>query len=70
MWIVDPNVCDDGTPFEEIIHIDCILCTVHLIGVYSKAFVLQCLTLHDSLDAFDSYYVNKYIDHHVFKVVF
>jgi hypothetical protein len=39
MWIVEPDLCDDGMPVEEIIHIDCILWAAHLIGVYGEAFV-------------------------------
>jgi hypothetical protein len=70
MWIVAPEFCDDGTPFEGIVHIDCILRAAHLIGVYGDTFVPQRLTLHDSLDAFDSYYVNKYIDHNAFELAY
>jgi hypothetical protein len=70
MWIVEPEFYNDGTPVEEIIHVDCIIRAAHLIGVYGEAFVHRHLTLHDSLDAFESYFVNKYIDHHAFEIAF
>ncbi len=70
MWIVQPEVYEDGTPFEGIIHIDCIMRAAHLIGVYRTTRIPRKWTLHDSLDVFDSYYVNKYIDHHAFETAF
>jgi hypothetical protein len=70
MWIVQPEVCGDGAPFKGIIHIDCIMRAAHLIGVYRTAHIPRQWTLHDSLDVFDSYYVNKYIDHHAFETAF
>ena len=70
MWMVEPDICDDGVPSEAIIHLDCIMQAAHLIGHYGETFVTPTLTLHDSLDAFDSYYVNKNIDHHAFEIAF
>ncbi len=70
MWIMQPDYHNDETPFEGIIHIDCIMWAAHLIGVYGPTPIPWHWTLHDSLDSFGSYYVNKYIDHHTFKTVF
>jgi hypothetical protein len=70
MWIVAPDCYGDGTPFETIIHLDCVLHAAHLIGVYGEDFVPPSLTLHQSLDNFQSFYVNKYIDHHAFQIAF
>jgi hypothetical protein len=70
MWAVVPDYNDDGTPYEAIIHLDCILRAAHLIGAYGEDFVLPTMTLHKSLDRFESFYVNKYIDHHAFEIAF
>jgi len=70
MWIVKPDFCDNGTPSEAIIHLDCVLRAAHLVAVCGESFVHSNLTLHNSLDKFDSYYVNKYVDHHAFKIAF
>ncbi len=70
MWIMQPDYHDDETPFEGIIHIDCIMWAAHLIGVYGPTPIPWHWTLHDSLDSFGSYYVNKYIDHHTFETTF
>ena len=67
MWIVKP-VPDNSA----IIHLDSILCCTHLIPVFGQNFVDRSLglTFSDSLDAFLFYYVNKYVDHHMHKIVF
>jgi hypothetical protein len=67
MWVVEPDVLDDGTHHAAVIHLDSIFHAAHLIAIYGEEFVLNYLSFTDSLDAFHVYYVNKYIDHHAFK---
>ncbi|KAG2056595.1 hypothetical protein BDR06DRAFT_864493, partial [Suillus hirtellus] len=52
-----------------IIHIDCIFHAAHLIPLYGTNFLPCTITLHDSYNVFCAFYVNKYADHHAFKVV-
>ncbi|KAG1753701.1 uncharacterized protein EDB91DRAFT_1234119 [Suillus paluster] len=52
----------------SIIHIDCIFHAVHLIPVYGSNILPSAITSHDSYDVFHSYFVNKYADHHAFKI--
>src|SRR5260370_40451537 len=73
MWIMQLDYHDDETPFEGIIHIDYIMQAAqaaHLIGVYRPTPIPRHWTLHELLDSFGSYYVNKYIDHHAFETAF
>ena len=35
---------------------------------HGNEVVPESLTLHDSLDTFQSFYVNKFIDHHAFEI--
>lgn len=70
MWVVEPDWCPDGSPNESIIHLNCILCAAHLIGVYGDNLLPPGLTAENSLDTFNSYFVNKYIDHHAFEIAF
>ncbi|KAG1878856.1 hypothetical protein F4604DRAFT_1880188 [Suillus subluteus] len=58
MWIVHPSVHDNGTPNFTIIHIETVYHAVHLIPVYA----------FNSYDAFQSFCVNKYADHHAFEI--
>ena len=70
MWVVEPECNDDGSPFMAIIHLDTIVRGAHLIGVYGDKYIPTNLTFNDSLNAFHSYYVNKFIDNHAFEIAF
>jgi len=70
MWIVKPEMDNNGTQVTSIIHVDSIIQGAHLIGVYGEMF-LPCHFSHfDSLAAFQAYYVNKFIDHHANEIAF
>ena len=67
MWIINP-IPESST----VVHIDAILQCAHLIPMFSENHIdyLVNLTLNNSLDAFQSYYINKYADHHMHGIVF
>jgi hypothetical protein len=69
MWIVEPEVDEGGSPVVSIINVDCIIRAAHLVGVFGEAFIPKTLRFHHSLDSFKSFYINKFIDHHAFRVV-
>ncbi|KAG2048436.1 hypothetical protein BDR06DRAFT_1072550 [Suillus hirtellus] len=68
MWVVEPETCEDGTQFASVIHLDCIFCAAHLMPVFGHEFVPTYLSYTQTLDAFRTYYVNKYIDHQAFEI--
>lgn len=70
MWIVKPDVDRDGRREVSVIHLDSVVRGVHLIGVYGDEFLPRRFKHTDTLDAFQSYYVNKYADHHLNETVF
>ncbi|PBK58686.1 hypothetical protein ARMSODRAFT_991269 [Armillaria solidipes] len=76
MWFspVGDVVCPDIDAAEEwimsVIHLDCIMCAVHLIGVAGEEFIPKGLKHSDSLDVFPSFFVNKYADHHAHEIAF
>jgi hypothetical protein len=70
MWVVEPDVDANGLPAMAVIHLNTIVRAAHLLGVCGRAFLPKELSFDDSLDAFHSYYVNKFIDHHAFEVAF
>ena len=70
MWVVEPDRGPDGSPHEAVIHLECILRAAHLIGVYGDGLLPRGLTADNSLDSFNSYFVNKFIDHHAFEIAF
>ena len=68
MWHVEPQLSAAGQPAISILHLDCLVRAAHLIGMYGKDAIPRNMTSQDSLDAFRSYYVNKYIDYHAFEI--
>jgi hypothetical protein len=70
IWVVEPDYLKDGTHFTSVIHLDTIFRAAHLMAVYGDKFVPTNLSFIQSLDAFHTYYVKKYIDHHAFEIAF
>ena len=71
MWTVIPE-CLNEEPHLSIISIHSIVRAAHLIPVYGQDFVANPhqLNQHQTLDKFNLFYVNKYVDHHAFKTVY
>lgn len=69
MWIVRPD-CTHNKQDKSVLHINTFLHAAHLIPVYGHQKVPLDFHFLYSLDAFEGFYVNKYIDHHAFEVVF
>ncbi|KAF8156531.1 hypothetical protein B0H34DRAFT_658796, partial [Crassisporium funariophilum] len=54
-----------------VIHLDTIFRAAHLIGVSDRHFLPKHNFDHSkALDAFKSFFVNKYVDHHAHEVAF
>ena len=64
MWIIRPEIGEDGKQVESVIHLDTIVHATHLIGVYGQAFIPRNFSHTYTLFAFASYYVNKFADRH------
>ena len=67
MWVVQPD--DDGSP-PSIIHLDSVVRAAHLLPVFGPERVSTTLSFTDTLDTFTRFYVNKFVDHHAFEIVF
>ena len=70
MWIVKPELQDDGAQVTSIVSINSIVRGAHLIGVYCEQFLPRDFSHFDSLSAFQAYYVNKFIDYHANEIAF
>jgi hypothetical protein len=70
MWVVKPDMSDDGENIISIIHLDTVVRACHLIPVFGPQRVSRDLSFTDTLDTFTHFYVNKYVDHHAFEVAF
>ncbi|KAF8262344.1 hypothetical protein EI94DRAFT_1773205 [Lactarius quietus] len=70
LWRVEPDLDARGRRACSVIHIDTILRSAHLIGVAGSQKLPRNFTHHDSLYAFQLFYVNKYADHHSHEIAF
>ena len=70
MWIVVPEVDNDGRRIQSVISLESVVRGPHLIGVYGSESLPVDLHFSEFLDAFKAYYVNRYIDHHANTLVF
>jgi hypothetical protein len=70
MWIVQPDFNPDGSRCMAVIHLDSIVRAAHLLGLCGNKYVPKELTCENSLDAFPSFFVNKFVDHHAFEIAF
>ncbi|KAG1873124.1 hypothetical protein F4604DRAFT_1880988 [Suillus subluteus] len=73
MWKVKPEVLVTGRQqirIQSIEHIDTIYQAAHLLPVFGNGPLPVDFHFAHSLDAFNSYYVNKYADHHANEIVF
>ena len=70
MWKVKPDFDNTGHLAMSIIHLDSMVRSAHLMGIAGTTRIPHHLTLDRSLDAFQAFYVNKYIDHHAHEYAF
>lgn len=69
LWMVKADIHDNERPFLDIVHLETIYRAAHLIPVYRTSdFLKRSLTMHDTLDEFKVFYVNKFVDHHAFEI--
>jgi len=67
LWVVRPE-CTGGSRDKSVLHLDTFLRAAHLIPVYGNQKIPLDFHFSFSLDSFQAYYVNKYIDHHTFEI--
>ena len=70
MWTVEPNMMDEGALLAAVIHLDTIIQAAHLLPVFKEKLVPRDLSFSDTLDKFDLFYVNKFMNHHAFEISF
>ncbi|KAG1846644.1 hypothetical protein F4604DRAFT_1884139 [Suillus subluteus] len=68
MWMVAPSFHEDGSRNLTVIHIETVFHAAHPIPIYSSEYISHSLKFYHSLDSFHLFYVNKYTDHHAFKI--
>ena len=70
LWMVEPDTYDSGDPYLAVIHLDSIYRAVHLLPAHrNNTFVDRAITMDSSLDHFKLFYINKFVDHQSFEVL-
>jgi hypothetical protein len=70
MWTASPDLDQNGDPVMAVIHLDTIVRAAHVLPVYGDYELPAGFSHFDTLDFFDTFYINKFIDHHAFTIVF
>ncbi|KAJ3529105.1 hypothetical protein NMY22_g9137 [Coprinellus aureogranulatus] len=68
MWVVRREEIDGIRPLQ-VIGLDTIVRGAHLLPVYGNGRLQEDFTYVIALDAFDTYFVNPYIDHHAHELL-
>jgi len=69
-WVVWPESTRWGVRHMGVIHLDSIIQGAHLLPRFpSDAPVYREINYMNTLNLYTSFYVNKFIDHHVFEIV-
>ena len=66
MWVVMPDYFGHARSLS-VIHIDSIFRAAHLLPIFDATPLPQTLNYTKTLDSFCGFYVNKYIDYHIYK---
>ena len=69
MWVVESKYNSDQMPSLSVVHIDTIVCSVHLIPAFQQHEVPHGLHHWQSLNVYDMYYVNKYADLNIHELL-
>ena len=69
MWWVEPDFDAKGEPLHAVIHIDTMICAAHLLGKPDGP-LSTAVTYVSTLYLFATFYINKYVDHHTYKIGF
>ena len=67
LWVVQADTTD-GARDRTVIHLDSFLRGAHLIPVYGNREVPVDFHFSYSLDCYETFYINKYIDHHANEI--
>jgi len=69
MWVVTPDY-SGADRNVSVIHIDSIVRAAHLLPIFDQQPLPHTLNYTKTLDSFQGFYVNKYIDYHAYEAVF
>jgi hypothetical protein len=69
MWVMELECMRGGCPTFQVIELDTIAHGAHLLPVYGSNPLPKNFDFNDSLDSFNSFFVNHFIDHHAHEFI-
>ncbi|KAJ8489758.1 hypothetical protein ONZ45_g13445 [Pleurotus djamor] len=69
MWLVCPEIDEDGSHPLQVIHLDSILRGIHLLPCFGSGIIPEDFSYINALDAFKQYYVNHFVDYHAHELL-
>lgn len=69
MWVVEPELDNDGAREVSVIHVDSLVRSAHLLAVFGDEFLPTDFHFSYTLDAFRAFYVNQFADHHANELI-
>ncbi|EKM78548.1 hypothetical protein AGABI1DRAFT_41885, partial [Agaricus bisporus var. burnettii JB137-S8] len=70
LWMVKPDLRGvHKRPYMSVIHLDMLLRAAHLMPIFGPCPMPVKFQFEWSLDAFQIFYVNQYIDHHAHELL-
>ena len=71
LWIVEPEYICNWQRVMGVIHLDSIIRGAHLLPRFpSNTRLPREINYTQTLDVYQQFYVNKYVDHHAFEIAF
>ena len=69
MWTVELERDRDGVPSVQVIAVETIARAAHLLPIYGSSRVPDDFTHHEALDRYQSFFVNRFVDHHAHEFI-
>jgi hypothetical protein len=69
MRVISPSIWQDGSPELAVVSLKSILRAAHLVAIYGPTFIPTDLRHWETLDAFQAFYLNIYIDHNMYDLL-
>jgi len=69
LWEVRLECDSFRQPVVDVIHMDTIVQGAHLLPIYGTSCVPERFSHFKALDAYKSFFVNHYIDHHAHELI-
>lgn len=69
MWTVQLECDQRGTPTVQVVQLETIAYGAHLLPIYGKKRVPDDFSYHNTLDSFNFFFLNHFIDHHAHEFI-